>query len=127
MPKRRRDASDDADHGSLSNFLSWANSFKKVSQQLAHYDLEELLNENDGIIQLTNFLPPKIAEGALQVLQNIPEVLHVAPVAQKQTYPRRISTLLLMLPSCRPHGQQLMLKRMQHKITSLIVLHRQRM
>ena len=87
MPKRRRSTPDDATEDSLSNFLVWASSFKKVSRRLAQFDLERLLDEHDGIIQLTEFLPPKIAEGALQVLQNIPEVLP-APVSAQSGLPQ---------------------------------------
>jgi len=45
-----------------------------VSKWFARYDLEKELDRNDGLVQLTDFLPTHIAEGALQVLQQVPEV-----------------------------------------------------
>lgn len=80
MPKRRRSSAEGAPNVCLSSFLSWANSFKKVSKWLGQYDLEQLLDDNAGIVQLTEFLPSKVAEGALCVLQQISEVpcMHAA-------------------------------------------------
>ena len=58
----------------MQSFVSWANSYKTVSKWFARYNLEELLDGNDGLVQLTGFLPTSVAEGALQVVQQVPEV-----------------------------------------------------
>lgn len=80
MPKRRRLCAEETTDAAFRTFSAWTNSFKKVSKWLAQYDLEQLLNDNDGIVQLTDFLPAKVAEGALYVLQQISEVpfMHAA-------------------------------------------------
>lgn len=66
--------------------MSWTDSYKKVSKWFARYDLEEQLDQNGGIVQLTDFLPTNIAEGALEVLQQVPEVC--LPIARMADYVR---------------------------------------
>lgn len=74
MTKRRREHQRALTSPNLDAFLSWTNSYKKVSKWFARYDLEKQLDQNDGLVQLTDFLPINIAEGALRVLQQVPEV-----------------------------------------------------
>lgn len=73
MTKRRREHQKTPDSPNLDTFMSWTDSYKKVSKWFARYDLEEQLDQNDGLVQLTDFLPSNIAEGALSVLQQVPE------------------------------------------------------
>ena len=70
MPKRRRSRGSD----SLQAFLLWADSYNLVSKWFSQYNLEDLLDKNDGLVQLPGFLPAYIAEGALQVIEQISEV-----------------------------------------------------
>lgn len=74
MTKRRRSHQKADPSLALETFMSWTDSYKKVSKWFARYDLEEQLDQNGGIVQLTDFLPTNIAEGALEVLQQVPEV-----------------------------------------------------
>lgn len=39
---------------------------------MAQYDLNALVDAGGGIAKVSNFLPPFVAEGALQVLQHLP-------------------------------------------------------
>ncbi len=91
MTKRRREHQRAPNSPNLDTFLSWTDSYKKVSKWFARYDLEEQLDQNDGLVQLTDFLPTNIAEGALRVLQQVPEVCaclekdcHLAPDSFRQ-------------------------------------------
>lgn len=89
MTKRRRQHQKAPSSPNLDTFLSWTDSYKKVSKWFARYDLEEQLDQNDGLVQLTDFLPTNIAEGALRVLQQVPEVCacpkcHLAPPSFRQ-------------------------------------------
>lgn len=34
-----------------------------------------MLDENDGLVQLPGFLPKHVAEGALEIVQQVPEVM----------------------------------------------------
>ena len=86
MTKRHREHQRAPNSPNLDAFLSWTDSYKKVSKWFARYDLEEQLDQNDGLVELTDFLPTNIAEGALRVLQQVPEVCachqkecHLAP------------------------------------------------
>ena len=72
MTKRRRSCPKGSE--SVQSFVSWADSYKTVSKWFSRYNLEELLDDNDGLVQLPSFLPTNVAEGALQVVQQIPEV-----------------------------------------------------
>ena len=72
MTKRRRSCPQGSE--SAQSFLSWADSYKTVSKWFSKYNLEELLDENDGFVHLPGFLPKHVAEGALEVVQQIPEV-----------------------------------------------------
>ena len=72
MAKRRRSCPEGSE--SVQSFVSWADSYKTVSKRFSRYNLEELLDDNDGLVQLLGFLPTNVAEGALQVVQQIPEV-----------------------------------------------------
>ena len=92
MPKRRRACVEDPSHLQSNSFQTWANSFEKVTKWLDQYDLEQLLDDNDGIVQLTNFLPAKVAWGALNVLQQIPEV-HLIHARCQELYPDIHSTM----------------------------------
>ena len=74
MTKRRR-LEQTAPNG-LQPFLAWADSYRKVSKWFARYDLENLLAEHNGLVQLPGFLPAHVAEGALSILQQLPEVMH---------------------------------------------------
>ena len=72
---KKRSRSGQSNPRSLQTFLTWADSYKKVSKWFAQYNLEELLDRNDGLVQLPGFLPTDIAEGALDIIQQIPEVI----------------------------------------------------
>lgn len=71
MTKRRRSCPSSE---SVQSFVSWADSYKTVSKWFSRYNLEELLDENNGLVQLPGFLPTNVAEGALEVVQQVPEV-----------------------------------------------------
>ncbi|DBA99894.1 TPA: hypothetical protein ACH3X1_013780 [Trebouxia sp. C0004] len=73
MTKRRSEHQRASPSPNLDTFLSWTDSYKKVSKWFARYNLEEQLDQNDGLVQVTDFLPTSIAEGALRVLQQVPE------------------------------------------------------
>lgn len=72
MTKRRRSCPKGSE--AVQSFVYWADSYKTVSKWFSRYNLEELLDENDGLVQLPDFLPTNVAEGALQVVQQVPEV-----------------------------------------------------
>lgn len=55
-----------------ANFVDWIESYESVSSWLDQYDLEQLLQENNGLVKLDNFLPSSVADGILQVLEGIP-------------------------------------------------------
>ena len=91
MTKRRREHQKAPSSPNLDTFLSWTDSYKKVSKWFARYDLEKQLDQNDGLVQWNDFLPTNIAEGALRVLQQVPEVCachqkecHLAPPSFRQ-------------------------------------------
>ncbi len=44
----------------------------QVSKWMAQYDLNALVDSGGGIVKVSNFLPPFVAEGALQILQRLP-------------------------------------------------------
>eukprot|EP00775_Hariotina_reticulata_P011383 gene11383-11532_t len=54
------------------NALDWIESYKSVSSWLDQYDLGKLLQENNGLVKLDNFLPASVADGILHVLEGIP-------------------------------------------------------
>ncbi|KAI7835681.1 hypothetical protein COHA_010420 [Chlorella ohadii] len=58
--------------GELARALNWLNSYNKVSKWMAQYDLNALVDAGGGIVKVSNFLPPFVAEGALQILQRLP-------------------------------------------------------
>jgi hypothetical protein len=39
---------------------------------MAQYDLNAMVEAGDGIVKISNFLPPFVAEGALQILERLP-------------------------------------------------------
>uniref|UniRef100_A0A0G4I3J3 Prolyl 4-hydroxylase alpha subunit domain-containing protein n=1 Tax=Chromera velia CCMP2878 TaxID=1169474 RepID=A0A0G4I3J3_9ALVE len=55
------------------SFFSWANNFRKVMELVGRFDLDSLLDASDGVVHLRNFLPEKVARGAREVLEGIPE------------------------------------------------------
>eukprot|EP01121_Diplochlamys_sp_Union-15-3_P022170 TRINITY_DN9360_c0_g1_i4.p1 TRINITY_DN9360_c0_g1~~TRINITY_DN9360_c0_g1_i4.p1 ORF type:complete len:224 (+),score=42.17 TRINITY_DN9360_c0_g1_i4:50-721(+) len=59
------------DSDSTISFWDWVETFEYVDEWMEKYDLESLLEEN-GLVKISNFLPDFIAEGALQLLENVP-------------------------------------------------------
>ena len=56
------------------NFKQWINSYPAASKCIArHGDLEALLDANNGLVKIRNFLPSHVADGVLSILENIPD------------------------------------------------------
>eukprot|EP00919_Chromeraceae_sp_WS-2016_P015163 GHVR01035690.1.p1 GENE.GHVR01035690.1~~GHVR01035690.1.p1 ORF type:complete len:304 (+),score=65.47 GHVR01035690.1:80-991(+) len=53
-------------------FNKWINDYARVSKWMAQYDIIELLQNNE-LVKIRNFLPRRVAEGALSMLEDIPE------------------------------------------------------
>jgi len=47
-------------------------SYQKVSRWLAQWDLLQLLEQNDNLVKISNFLPPRIADEALRIVEAVP-------------------------------------------------------
>lgn len=102
-----------------NNFEAWVNDVEAVSTWMEKYDLEAMLKKGLGIVKIEDFLPPFVAEGALQVVSSISDTDWVATEAQQdyaqnnirhsfmsvKTAPGlgEIQRLLLMLLSDRLH------------------------
>ncbi|KAL3142973.1 hypothetical protein ABBQ38_003255 [Trebouxia sp. C0009 RCD-2024] len=95
---------------SRQNFLSWAGSYKSVSRWFSRYNLEEMLDENDGLVQLSGFLPKHVAEGALEIVQQVPEVQWNATSADDDVTRNNIAHGFLSTkdPSAAPGLEQLL-------------------
>ena len=61
MPQTRRKA------------RKWLNSYPQVSQHLAKWNLDELLDQGNGIAKISNFLPEIVAEEILHTVKGIPQ------------------------------------------------------
>ena len=102
MNKRRRTCQKSCQAPAANPFLSWANSYKKVSKWFAQHDLEDQLDRNGGLVQLHDFLPADVAEGALEVVQQVPEVcLH-----STLSLPRLVHVVVYMHIVCFMHSSQ---------------------
>jgi hypothetical protein len=56
------------------SFQQWVNSYPAASKCIArHGDLEALLDANNGLVKIQNFLPSHVADGILSILQKIPD------------------------------------------------------
>ena len=49
--------------------LRWLDSYPKVNKWLSQWDLEKLIEDNNGIYKIRNFLPDFVAEEALHILE----------------------------------------------------------
>lgn len=74
MSKRRRQSELPRSASSIDRFLSWSDSYRKVSKWFLQLDLERELDDNAGLVQLRDFLPLRVAQGALDILKQVPEV-----------------------------------------------------
>lgn len=54
------------------DFEEWIDSYEDVSGWMQQYDIDEMMDQAQGFARITNFLPPKVAEGALAWLQTLP-------------------------------------------------------
>ncbi|KAK3238521.1 hypothetical protein CYMTET_51474 [Cymbomonas tetramitiformis] len=54
-------------------YEEWIESNEKINMWLGQYDIVTLLNENNGLVKIENFLPDFVAEGALKAVESIPE------------------------------------------------------
>ena len=52
--------------------LRWLDSYPKVNKWLSQWDLEKLIEDNNGIYKIRNFLPDFVAEEALHILECLP-------------------------------------------------------
>eukprot|EP01129_Flabellula_baltica_P004651 TRINITY_DN1635_c0_g1_i1.p1 TRINITY_DN1635_c0_g1~~TRINITY_DN1635_c0_g1_i1.p1 ORF type:complete len:252 (+),score=58.02 TRINITY_DN1635_c0_g1_i1:309-1064(+) len=50
----------------------WCNDFESVMSWMSQYNLEQLLEENNGICKISNFLPDDIARQAYELVKSIP-------------------------------------------------------
>lgn len=53
------------------HFTDWLSSYDAVSGWMRQYDLVKLLEKGKGIVKISNFLPPFVADGVLNVLENV--------------------------------------------------------
>jgi len=44
-------------------FYNWLNSYNAVSEWLAKYELESLIQQHGGLVKIQNFLPTFVADG----------------------------------------------------------------
>eukprot|EP00890_Picochlorum_soloecismus_P001335 jgi/Picsp_1/2201/NSC_05665-R1_prolyl 4-hydroxylase alpha subunit len=52
---------------------TWLNSYRKVSQHLEKWSLDEVVDRGNGIAKISNFLPEIVAEEILDTVKGIPE------------------------------------------------------
>ena len=79
MSKRRRQGQKLHAVSDIYTFLSWSDSYKKASKWFLQHNLEEELDKNDGLVQLHDFLPARVAKGALEILQQVSEARDAQP------------------------------------------------
>jgi len=54
-------------------FNIWINSPKHVLKWLEQYDIPALVDQNGGLVRISNFLPTHVAEGILRLIESVPE------------------------------------------------------
>lgn len=91
MTKRRKAVQRPDDASAIDAFLTWSESYKKVSKWFLQHDLEQQLDDNNGLVQIPNFLPANIAQGALEILQQVPEADWNATIADEDAALNNIS------------------------------------
>lgn len=52
-------------------YTQWMSSYEAVRTWMDKYDLIKLLEKGEGIVKISNFLPPAVADGMLNVLENV--------------------------------------------------------
>ncbi|KAL4546160.1 hypothetical protein Ndes2526B_g05255 [Nannochloris sp. 'desiccata'] len=63
--------------------LRWLDDYQKVSKWLSKWDLEHLIEENNGIYKIKNFFPPFVAEEALNILERLPATAWLSTAAKE--------------------------------------------
>jgi hypothetical protein len=63
--------------------LRWLNDYEKVSKCLQKWDLEQLIEDNNGIYKIKNFFPPFVAEEALNILERLPATAWLSTAAKE--------------------------------------------
>jgi hypothetical protein len=54
-----------------TNFQEWLEDPDKVLRHMEKYNLHKMIEKNDGIVKISNFLPTWVADGALNMIENI--------------------------------------------------------
>jgi hypothetical protein len=68
MPKRRHRNKKQKRAG----WKTWLNDPSKVMEWMDKYDLDKMLDENQGIVKISNFFPSAVADGILNSVETIP-------------------------------------------------------
>jgi hypothetical protein len=76
MPKSNKSARN-------AKALRWLDDYSKVSKWLSKYDLEQLIEEHNGIYKIKNFFPPFVADEALSILERLPATAWLSTAAEE--------------------------------------------
>jgi hypothetical protein len=63
--------------------LTWLDDYNKVSKWLSKWDLEQLIEDNDGFHKIKNFFPPFVAQEALNILERLPATAWIPTAAEE--------------------------------------------
>jgi hypothetical protein len=55
------------------SWKAWIRSYSTVQKWFKKYDLQNLVDDNGGIVRIEDFLPAHVADGILSVLEQVPE------------------------------------------------------
>lgn len=105
---KRKSKGDPASNGSNASAISWIASYSKVSRWLSQWDLLQLLDQNDGLIKIPNFLPPIIADEALRIVEAVPQRLWLPTAADQDESANNISHSFLSTKRGSPELEDLL-------------------